>query len=828
MTVSRRFCVCGLDRMVRAIVACAMLAAVGSDAHAAPVAPAAVTRFVTSHCLACHDRAGHESGLNLEDLAFDPDQPTSADVWEGIYDRVSRGEMPPPEAERPAAAEKDDFLVQLATGLRQAGLARQATEGRGPVRRLSRAEYENTVNELLGINVAVKDLFPDDAVTAGFDKVGAGLTLSAAHFEAYQAAADKALAEAMPEKKFTPLRYAEDGPGLFKRKAEVFANYGNWVEDGAFIVTSRLFYPYTAIISPWAPRGGRYRVRVTAQARNSEGKPLPIGFGVHSHWASKPDAPDLEDWRDIPADATETVETELDLTAEQTVHIFGVTLWSRDYVIPKHRKGEVWDKSALAISRFEVEGPLKDDGTIEAWPPASCRILFDELPFEQLSKVTKQPPVAGVHDPWVPVSKQPKEDAARLLKRFLPKAFRRPVPESLVAEYVGRVHGELDAGVPFHQAMRNGYKAVLCSPHFVLLEEEPGLLDAYALASRLSYFLWNGPPDKTLLSAADRGDLARPEGRHAEVERMLVDPKAGRFERSFTDQWLDLQRIDATSPDGKLYPEFDAALQLSCLQETQLFFHDLLVHDGSLLEGIHSEWTFLNEPLAALYGLPDLPGHELRKAALPAGSHRGGFLTQASILKVTADGANTSPILRGKWVVEKILGLVPPPPPDDIPKIEPDIRGATTIRVQLEKHRSNAACAGCHRVIDPPGFALESFDVIGGWRNHYRVSHSTGSVIEIPSIKRRVHRGPAVELGYTMPDGRPFADVDEYKRLLLEDKDALAFALASKLLVYATGATVQFADRTDVTAIVEQVREKDYGLRSLVHAVVESRPFLHK
>jgi hypothetical protein len=252
------------------------------------------------------------------------------------------------------------------------------------------------------------------------------------------------------------------------------------------------------------------------------------------------------------------------------------------------------------------------------------------------------------------------------------------------------------------------------------------------------------------------------------------------------------------------------------------------VHDGSLLEGIHSEWTFLNEPLAALYGLPDMPGHELRKAALPAGSHRGGFLTQASILKVTADGANTSPILRGKWVVEKILGLVPPPPPDDIPKIEPDIRGATTIRVQLEKHRSNAACAGCHRVIDPPGFALESFDVIGGWRNHYRVSHSTGSVIEIPSIKRRVHRGPAVELGYTMPDGRPFADVDEYKRLLLEDKDALAFALASKLLVYATGATVQFADRTDVTAIVEQVREKDYGLRSLVHAVVESRPFLHK
>lgn len=296
----------------------------------------------------------------------------------------------------------------------------------------------------------------------------------------------------------------------------------------------------------------------------------------------------------------------------------------------------------------------------------------------------------------------------------------------------------------------------------------------------------------------------------------------------FPDQWLDLQRIDATAPDGGLYPEFDVALRLACIQETQHFFHELLAHDRSLLEGIHSDWTYLNEPLAALYGLPEMPGHELRKATLPPRSRRGGFLTQASVLKVTADGAKTSPILRGKWVTERILGVLPPPPPANVAKIEPDIRGATTIREQLAKHRSTQACAGCHRLIDPPGFALESFDVIGGWRDHYRVLQATGATLELPRINRHVHLGAAVEHGYTMPDGRPFADVDEYKRLLLADPNGLAAAVASKLIVYATGADVQFADHADVTEMVSRIRDKGYGLRSLVYEVVESRPFLHK
>ncbi len=458
------------------------------------------------------------------------------------------------------------------------------------------------------------------------------------------------------------------------------------------------------------------------------------------------------------------------------------------------------------------------------WPAQGYRELFDQLPRRSLAEITGVPAVKGQPNPALPVSAQPKVDAERLIRRFLPQAFRRPVPEEIAAPYVARVIKALDEGVLFHQAMLDGYKAILCSPHFLLHEETPGPLDRHALANRLSYFLWNGPPDEALLAA----DLSQADVRRAQVERLLQDPRSARFEKSFLDQWLDLQKINATSPDSALYPEFDSALQLSALRETQLFFHTLLAENRSLLEGVQSDWTYLNEPLGWLYGLPEVSGHELQMVSLPAGSQRGGFLTQSSILKVTADGAKTSPILRGNWINERILGIHPPAPPADVAKIEPDIRGATTIREQLAKHRNTPACMSCHTVIDPPGFALETFDVIGGWRDFYRVPTGTGQIIEIQPSKKRVHRGPAVEAGYTMPDGRAFANVSEYKTLLLEDKGGIARALTEKLLTYATGARVQFADRDDVAEIVKSIRSENYGLRSLIHRIVESRPFLNK
>jgi Protein of unknown function (DUF1592)/Protein of unknown function (DUF1588)/Protein of unknown function (DUF1587)/Protein of unknown function (DUF1585)/Protein of unknown function (DUF1595)/Planctomycete cytochrome C len=778
--------------------------------------------FLKSHCIDCHNSETHEGGLNLQELAFQPTQRVNAMTWEKLFDRVTKGEMPPKSESQPPAEKKVAFLSELAQQLRAASLSTQQKEGRGPVRRLTRTEYENTVNDLLHIKCDLKGLFPEDAVTAGFDKVGEGLTLSATHFARYQEAAEKALAEAIVHA--GGLRYSQDGLKFFQGNEKTFTTYGNWTEENNFVLTSQMFYPYTVIMGPRAPLGGKYRIRITAQARNNGGKPMPIAIGVHSRSTSKPDAPELSEWRDLSETEMRTVTMEVELQREEHINIFGPTLVNRDYVLPLGRKGERWTKHAILIQKVEIEGPLKADGALDEAPTQAYRELFDSLPRRSLAEITGVPVNKGEPNPSFPVSSQPKVDAERLIRRFLPKAFRRPVSEETAAPYVARVLTALDGGVHFHQAMLDGYKAILCSPHFLLHEETPGPLDAHALANRLAYFLWNGPPDETLL----RADLTQASERRAQVERMLHHPKSARFEQSFLDQWLDLQKIDATSPDSALYPEFNPALQLSSLRETQFFFHELLHDNRSLLEGVQSDWTYLNEPLSWLYGLPEIQGHELRKVQLPSGSHRGGFLTQASILKVTADGAKTSPIIRGNWINEKILGIHPPSPPSDVAKIEPDIRGATTIREQLAKHRSTPACMSCHTVIDPPGFALETFDVIGGWRDYYRVPTHTGQIIELQPSKKRVHRGPAVEAGYTMPDGRAFANVTEYKTMLLEEKDVIAHALTEKLLTYATGARVQFADRDDLAEIVKSIRADNYRLRSLIQQIVNSRPFLNK
>jgi hypothetical protein len=389
--------------------------------------------------------------------------------------------------------------------------------------------------------------------------------------------------------------------------------------------------------------------------------------------------------------------------------------------------------------------------------------------------------------------------------------------------------------------MMYGYKSILSSPHFLTFAE-PGpaataegeklrsvKLDGHALANRLSYFLWSGPPDEELLSAAASGELSKPARLRQEVERLLNDPQAYRFTENFTGQWLDLRKIDATIPDPRLYGDFDGVLLWSMPRESRLVFEEILKHDRSLLEFVDADWSMLNERLAKHYGIAGVEGNHFRKATLPANSHRGGVLTQAAVLKVTADGTRTSPVLRGKWVLEKIVGKPPAPPPPDVPAIEPDIRGATTIRQQLDKHRAIASCASCHVHIDPPGFALEMFDPIGGYRDFYRAT--TGDrrkILPVSFRGRPIYRGPDIEMGGTTHDGQAFNNIDDFKQILLKDKDQLARNLAEKLLIYSTGGEIQFADREVVEQIVASLRARNYGFRTLVHEVVQSRIFLNK
>jgi hypothetical protein len=496
----------------------------------------------------------------------------------------------------------------------------------------------------------------------------------------------------------------------------------------------------------------------------------------------------------------------------------------------------------IACDYLDIEGPLHD-----VWPPRSHRHLFGDLPlveFKPAEHPNVRPPKhrparqemgAGKNRPdpekgvWTVHSDDPLADADRLLARFLPRAFRRPVDAATRKQYVGRVEQRLKAGDCFETALRSAYRAALCSPDFLYHVEPDGTLDDHALACRLSYFFWRSMPDERLTRLADAGTLHRPDVLRTEANRLLNDPKSGRFVDDFLGQWLKLRQIAVNDPDRKLYPEFSPYLMDSMVAETRAYFRELLdkdLHAGYLVK---SDFAMLNERLAVHYGIPGVRGSQIRRVPLPPGSPRGPFLTQAAILKVTANGTTTSPVPRGAFVLDRLLGRPPEPPPPNIPAIEPDVRGAKTIREQLDKHRSNTACAACHAKIDPPGFALESFDVIGGFRTRYRSIGAgdpapRGSIDPFIGISFRL--GPPVDPSGVLPDGRTFANINQFQDLLAADRGRLLMNLARQFAVYGTGRDISFGDRDALAAIVARAQQQGGGIRTLLHELTTSELFL--
>ena len=443
---------------------------------------------------------------------------------------------------------------------------------------------------------------------------------------------------------------------------------------------------------------------------------------------------------------------------------------------------------------------------------------------------------------WTVESWDPRGQAQSLLKDFLPKAFRRPVAPEQVERYVKLVESRMQAGDCLEEAMRAAYTAALCAPEFLFRVEPPsGTLDSYAVATRLSYFLWNTTPDDTLFAAAEKGELTNPDNVRQHARRMLADPRSQRFLNDFLDQWLALNEIASTTPDKQLYPEFKPYLQDCMVAETRAFFRDMLDHNLGVRNLVDSDFAILNGELAQLYGIDGVPeGDELGRVWLPEGSHRGGILTQASILKVTANGTSTSPVKRGAWIMDRLLGKRPDPPPPTISAVDPDLRGTTTIREQLDRHRADPSCATCHSRMDPPGFALESFDVIGRWRDRYR-SKEKGDAVALRVAEG--HFPVSYKLGLPVDctgktvDGQAFKDVDEFKKILLKDERQLARNLLQRLSVYATGAEVGFSDRPAIEKILdkcaqvnegEQVAYGAYRVRSLIEELVASELFLNK
>jgi hypothetical protein len=403
------------------------------------------------------------------------------------------------------------------------------------------------------------------------------------------------------------------------------------------------------------------------------------------------------------------------------------------------------------------------------------------------------------------------------MRQFANRAFRRPVAAEDVAPYIGMAHEALDGGGSLLEALRGGYRALLCSPRFLYFHENPGLLDDYALASRLSYFLWNTMPDAELLKLAASGRLSDKRVLRGQAERMLADERGQNFVKDFASEWLDLSLIDFTEPDRKLHPQFDIVVQQSMLDETHAFLQTLLDDNLSVGNLIDSNFTFLNSRLARFYEIDRVNSDELTRVELRPEDHRGGLLTQGAILKVTANGTTTSPVIRGVWVSERLLGQHVPPPPAGVPAIEPDIRGATSIRDMLAKHRSQASCAACHTKIDPAGFALENFDPAGQWRDNY-----------LAFDRGRRSRGTKIDASYELSDGRRFENIDGFQKLVLSQPETLARNVAEKLLTYGSGAPITFADREAVEQIAHRAGDSNYGFRSLLLALIEHPIFLSK
>ncbi len=813
--------------------------------------------FLEKHCVDCHDADTKKGNLDLRSL-----KPEEFARWVKVYDRVSLGEMPPKKKAQPAPAEAKAFTAALRTSLLDAERKKLDAQGRTPLRRLTRSEYENTVRDLLGLDrIILQDNLPADGMSHGFDKSADALDLSHVNLAKYVEAADHALDLAIATRPTPPARLKQhislakhvghilgNGDAILLKDGKLdplyppageqghldqgaherIGSFNRGSTVGVFRHEDESFKPYFLDFGTLYP--GKYRLKASfwsfgwdkgriLPARGTEVARLSI---VHmqddGRGGGHPST--VLGYYDAPSMTPQVHDIEVWLNFKDAI---GFNTASLAPVANYSRKGRAmaFTGPAIAVDWLEVEGPIHD-----SWPPAGHKALFGELPFAELKPgpgvpkrrvlrqevvhVTNRPdPAPGI---WSVASALPLADADRLLASFLPRAFRRPVAEEVRKSYVARVEERLKAGDCFELAMRAAYRAALCSPDFLYHVEPPGKLDAPALANRLSYFLWNSLPDP--------GEM--------DVERMLKDPRSNRFIENFLGQWLKLRSIAANDPDNKLYPEFSPYLQDSMIAETRAFLREMIDKNLDARHVVQSDFAMLNEKLAVHYGIPGVSGSSIRRVPLPPGCPRGAFLTQAAILKITANGTTTSPVPRGAFVMARLLGREPDPPPSDVPAVEPDVRGTTTIREQLEKHRSSPICASCHATIDPPGFALEVFDVIGGRRDRYRSIGAgdpapRGAIDPFIGIPFKL--GPKVDASGTTSDGRDFAGIAEFQALLAADSTRLLRNLAEQLARYAIGRDVAFGDRDAIDGLVERTKKQGGGLRTLIHELVRSELF---
>ncbi len=794
----------------RFLLALPFLACVSVASAAIPT----IKPFLDQHCMDCHDSDVKKGNFDLSSLSTDGADAAALKKWVRVFDRVAAGEMPPPKKKQPSVDAVQDFMAALGTDLTAKYTAQKGTV----LRRLNRREYQNTINDLLGVTVNIVDSLPEDGRAKGFDNIGEALSISGIQMQRYMEAAELALNAALSADK-QPEKTTERSTLESDRNKDNLGKHWLKREDGAIVVFNDGGFPSTVIPNLRAKATGTYKLRVTGYGYQIE---EPVVFALVTGSFNFRNADNVtRSYHELPVSKSGTVEIMLDLEQGKGIWISPQSLNGPDGHSPIKDGPDKYPGEGMAIQEVTLEGPF-----ITEWPPRGQKMLLGNA---KLREVAPDKPGMRGKSGYKPIftadSTDPVADSRKQLPTLITAAFRRPATAADTEPYLKLFDAEFAVSKDYLIAMRTAAIAVLCSPEFLYLKEPAGKLDGLQLASRLSYFLTRSAPDTELLAAK----LTQPAVLRAQTERLLKSAGLERFVTDFTDGWLNLREIDFTTPDKQLYPEYDGLLLDSMLRETHGFITELIQNNLSLANLIDSDFAILNSRLATHYGIPGVTGLNLRKVKLPADSHRGGVLTQASILKVSANGTNTSPIVRGIFVMDRILGMEPPPPPPNIPGVEPDIRGATTLRELLAKHRSSETCNGCHRVIDPPGFALENYDVIGGWRDNFRsIGEGKFMDLKVQGRKVRYKIGPPVDATGELSTGAKFANMTDFKKLLLMGQDRVAHCIAEKLLTFASGRPMGFSDRSEIDRIVAQSKIKGHAMRDLIHAVVQSEVFRSK
>ena len=789
--MTRRHAICGVGAVMLAAFACgATVGAVNRpilpsqlpqrSPDTKPVALAAkpvdttfdakIKPFLATYCNGCHNSTKQAGSVTLDAYINESHAKKDRMTWEMIVNVVTSGEMPPKKKPQPSKDEKEAFLGWVENTMIKVDCTSPKDPGRVTLRRLNRAEYNNTIRDLCGVDFSPADDFPSDDVGYGFDNIGDVLSMQPVLLEKYLTAAEKVLDTAI-----VSLDGVHSSNQSFRPQTILVTPRSAKLREkspkGNEIVRIVLAEEGSAFLEKFNfPADGEYYLRVKAWGEPSGDEAPKIAIRL-----------DGKEAKSFTVDATEKTkakpyEVKLKVSTGERRVAVAFTNPTAD------KKSRVFHLEAI-----EIEGPI--GGGSKPLPESTKRILHTIPKTEADNKLA----------------------AKAVLTKFATRAYRRPVTTDEIQRLLKLYDIAEGQGDPFEKAIRLPLKAILVSPNFLFRveadpksPEEVRTISDHEFATRLSYFLWSTMPDDTLIQLADAGELRNPGVLEVQVKRMLKDPKSKALVDNFAGQWLMLRNIRTLSPDTGLFPTWDEPLRNAIIKETELYFDYIVREDRSVLEFLDSDYTFANERLAKHYSLPNVLGAEFQKVKL-TDNKRGGVITQASILLVTSNPTRTSPVKRGKWILDNILGTPPPPPAPDIPELPPvgELKG--TLRQQMESHRSNPACATCHTKMDPLGFGLENFDAIGSWR-------------ELDNKQK-------IDPSGVLPGGAKFSGPSELRKILLGKSEAFRNCLSEKLLTYALGRGLEYQDKCAVNELSKKLTKGNDQFSQLVLAILETDAF---